>query len=168
MDPGIKIWPLPQRICSNRDSLMNTQPPTHTHTHTRIHTTTKVQRKSDVWIKAHQRVTRESLLFLTEKERMKDRWKCGNDGKRREKRNTHAAHKHSGVAVSGMQSVEGLPPYLKISSLGWKISPGPLFIDEESHTHTHTVTPFSKINRQYINIQVQEITNIIPSCEKCF
>ncbi len=33
MDLGIKIWPLPQRIRSSRDSLMDTQPPTQTDTH---------------------------------------------------------------------------------------------------------------------------------------
>ena len=45
MDPGIKIWPLPQRIRTSRDRLMN-HPPTlslslsHTHTHTLTHTHT--------------------------------------------------------------------------------------------------------------------------------
>ena len=112
MDPGIKIWPLPQRIRTSRDRLMNHPPTlslthththlhTHTHTHTHLHITPKVQRKRNVWIKVLKRVTRESLLFLTDRRRMKDRWKCRNDGKRGRKRNTQAAHKHSGVAVSG-------------------------------------------------------------------
>lgn len=67
-----------------------------------------------------------------------------------EERETHTQHTNSGVAVglSGVQSVEGFSPYLKTSSLGRKISPGLLFIDEESHTHnvqihskhTHTLS----------------------------
>ena len=43
MDPGIKIWPLPQRIRTSRDRLMNhphTLTHTHTHTHTRLRTHT--------------------------------------------------------------------------------------------------------------------------------
>ena len=110
---------------------------------------------------------------------MKDRWKCRNDGKRGRKRNTQAAHKHSGVAVSGtrVRVGRGFSSYLKTSSLGRKISPSPLFIDEESHTHTHrhthtdththtgqppnTLQPhmmllfFHRTNRQCINTQIQ-------------
>jgi len=38
MDPGIKIWPLPQRIRCSRDILMDTQSSTHAHKDTQKHT----------------------------------------------------------------------------------------------------------------------------------
>lgn len=50
---------------------------------------------------------------------------------REEEKDTHT---HTTQTVSGTQSVEGSPPYLKTSSLGRKIRAGPLFIDEKSHT----------------------------------
>ncbi len=38
MDPGIKIWPLPQRIRSGVQGQPDERTTTHTHSHTQTHT----------------------------------------------------------------------------------------------------------------------------------
>lgn len=91
MDPGIKIWPSPQRIRSSRDILMDTQSPTHTW----VHNTPNVLKNRDPWIQFGKKYRESTEVFLMGRRE----WKTDGSVEIMEWEEERKAHIYGGIAT---------------------------------------------------------------------
>lgn len=102
MDPGIKIWPLPQRIRTSMQEQPDEHTTTHTHSHTHIHSHTHPHnsegpKKEKCLDQSSQMSNQRKSVIPNRQEENKRQMKNAGMREREEERETHRQHINTGA-----------------------------------------------------------------------